>query len=464
VLLTVTTTMPQASDLGYLLHKHPDRVQTFTLTASTAYVFYPEATDESCTVALLLDIDPLALMRNQRGVRERFTLGQHVNDKVYVVSSLMSVALGKAFSTALSGRCNARPELVDQPIPLVIEVACLAARDGVDLPHRLFGPLGWDVDAAVAVFDPQHPEWGNSDYVNLRLTGTVRLADALNHLYVLLPVLDNNKHYWVTDAEVAKLLRAGVDWLGEHPERELITRRYLAHQPAMWRDAMAQLMEIDDVVAAEEQPDVSPPIKPLAWMRREAVLALVRRLQPRRVCDLGCGEGALLAALLSEPGIAEVVGADVSASALSKAERRLHVDGMTERQRGRLTLFQSSLLYRDQRLTNFDVAVLMEVIEHIDLDRLPVLEHHVFAEMRPGAVIVTTPNAEFNRTFVSMAVGAFRHADHRFEWTRPEFRAWARRVAQEHHYGVEFHDVGDADPEAGPATQLALFQSAAGKL
>lgn len=450
--------MPRAFDLGYLLHKHPDRVQSFEMNASTAYVFYPEATAESCTVALLLDIDPLALMRNKRGVRERFTVGQHVNDRAYVASSLMAVALGKAFGTALSGRCTARPELVQHAIPLAIEVACVAARAGADLPQRLFGPLGWTVEAEPADFDPQHPQWGSSDYLRLRLTGNLRLSAALNHLYVLLPVLDNAKHYWVDDAEIAKLLRAGGDWLAEHPEKELIARRYLAHQPGIWRDALAALMPLDDVGIAEEEGEPRPETRPLAVIRRETVLTLLRELRPQRVGDLGCGEGALLAGLLAEPGITEVVGADVSASALAKAERRLHVDGMTERQQTRLTLVQSSLLYRDQRLSELDVAVLMEVIEHVDLDRLPVLERNVFAEMRPAAVIVTTPNAEFNATFPALARGQFRHLDHRFEWTRSEFVGWARRVASEHGYAVTFRQVGDPHPDFGSATQLGLFQ------
>lgn len=459
MLLTVSTTMPQATDLGFLLHKHPDRVQHFAFTAGSYTVCYPEATDDRCTAALLLDVDPVSLLRGKGRQPDTFTLGQYVNDRPYAASSLLAVALGKAFGTAMSGRCKARPELVDQAIPLIIEVPCLPSRGGPDLAERLFAPMGWAVQAQPIALDPQLPEWGDSPYVALRLTGELRLADALHHLYVLLPVLDGSKHYWVSPDEVDKLITSGSGWLGDHPERELITRRYLKNQAPLWRDAMSRLAELDDVPESEagESPRPGPS---LARQRRDTVLEAVRELRPRRVLDLGCGEGALLGPLLAEQGIDQVVGVDVSAAALTRAEKKLHLDTMTERQRDRLTLWQSSLIYRDQRLSGFDVAILMEVIEHIDPDRLEVVEGNVFANIRPASVIITTPNREFNAHYPRLTGGGFRHPDHRFEWDRAEFARWSDSVAQQHGYVVERRPVGERDLDHGPSTQMAVFRLA----
>jgi 3' terminal RNA ribose 2'-O-methyltransferase Hen1 len=466
VLLTLSTTTTPATDLGFLLHKHPDRLQTFDVSSGEAHVFYPEATEERCTAALLLEIDPIALVRGRKGpAGEGFSLGQYVNDRPYASASMVAVALSRVFKTALAGRCEARPELAASAMPLEIALPTVPSRGGEDLATRLFSPLGWTVEARAIPLDETFPEWGSSRYVSLRLTGEMRLADALTHLYVLLPVLDDSKHYWVGTDEVDKLVRAGEGWLSAHPERELITRRYLAHRKALVMSAVARLAEADDAepealdnaldgAEAIEATDV--PV-PLVQQRHAAVLAALRSAGARRVVDLGCGDGALLVALLAEPTLTEVVGVDVSYRSLESAARRLRLDRMPEKRRERLDLFQSALTYRDERLVGYDAAVVMEVIEHLDLTRLPALERCVFGYARPATVVVTTPNVEHNVRFEGLAAGAMRHRDHRFEWSRPEFRGWAERVAGEHGYAVSFLAVGDDDPQVGPPTQMAVF-------
>lgn len=228
VLLTVSTTHTPATDLGYLLHKHPDRVQEFRQSFGVATVFYPEAGDDRCTAALVLEIDPVRLARSRSRNSPDFTLAQYVNDRAYAASSLLAVALAGVFNTARSGRCTARQELADSAIPLEIAIPVLPCRGGPDIAHRLFEPLGWRVEADPIALDDAFPEWGDSRYIRLHLAGTLRLADALNQLHVLLPVLDEAKHYWQGPDEVDKLLRSGGDWLTDHPDRTLITRRYLA--------------------------------------------------------------------------------------------------------------------------------------------------------------------------------------------------------------------------------------------
>ena len=467
MLLTLSTTHRPATDLGFLLHKNPVRAQTVEIGAGTVHVFYPEATEERCTVALLLEVDPIALVRGARG-SEGFSLGQYVNDRPYAASSLLAVALGKAFASARRGVSKERPELAETAIPLQVHLPALSCRGGAEMATRFFAPLGWTVDARAVPLDPEFPRWGDSRYVDLRLTGTLRLADAVNHLYVALPVLDDAKHYWVGTDEVDKLLRAGGGWLAGHPERELITRRYLAHRGSLARQAMARLAEVDDL-DAERLDDAVPdepadrPV-PLVLQRHGAVLAALRSAGASRVLDLGCGDGALLRALIDERQLTEIVGVDVSARALEIAARRLHLDRLPDRQRERITLRQGALTYTDARLRGYDAAVLMEVVEHLDPDRLPALERTVFADAAAGTVIVTTPNVEHNVRYENLAAGTMRHRDHRFEWTRAEFTDWASGVAGRHGYAVRFVPVGADDPEVGPPTQMAVFTRAASEV
>lgn len=464
VLLTITTTATgttPASDLGYLLHKHPDRVQSFDLPVGTAHVLYPESDERRCTAALLLEVDPVGLVRGKRFGGDDFALARYVNDRPYAASSMLAVALGKVWGTALKGRCAARPDLEGLPLPLTVEVPALPATGGADLVERLFSPLGWHVRATPLPLDPEVPRWSDSRYVRLTLTGTMVLADALSHLYVLLPVLDGAKHYWVSTDEVDKLVRTAGGWLAGHPERDLVTRRYLRHQRSFVADATARLDALEDV--ADEQAGTEPleetvATPPLVRLRAEAVLTALRDTAAHRVVDLGCGEGALLRELLADPSFTEVVGVDVSAGALERAERRLGLERMPDSVRARLTLRQSSATYRDRALVGFDAVVLMEVVEHLDPDRLPALERSVLRHARPATVVVTTPNAEHNVRYERLAAGALRHPDHRFEWSREEFAAWASAAAQAHGYAVELRPVGAVDPEVGPPTQLALFR------
>jgi 3' terminal RNA ribose 2'-O-methyltransferase Hen1 len=461
VLLTVTTTHQPATDLGYLLVKHPDKVHSFDMPTGTAYVLYPDATEERCTAALLLDVDPQRLRARDRN--DPFTLGQYVNDRPYAASSLLAGALGKVFRSALRGQSKDRPALAEQPLPLEVHVPVLRCRGEAE---RLFEPLGWTVTATPIPLDDVpagHPLDGDSRYVDLTLTGTLTVRDALNHLYVLLPVLDDAKHYWVAPDEIDKLLRSGAGWLGTHPERVLITRRYLAHRKSLAATAL-ELLDHDEPDTVDVPADTTadedaelPVVRKqsLAEQRRDAVLAALSEVGATRVLDLGCGGGALLGALLKDRRFTEIVGTDVSSRALDMAARRLRLDRLPERQRDRIKLWQSALTYRDDRLRGYDAAVLMEVVEHLDPPRLPALEAAVFGHSRSGAVIVTTPNAEYNVKYEGLT--GLRHSDHRFEWARAEFRSWAGTVAAAHGYDVVFRGVGDEDPILGTPTQLALF-------
>ena len=464
MLLTLTTTHAPATDLGYLLRKNPARPQAFELSFGTAHVFYPEASDERCTAALLLEVDPVGLVRNRRGPSgEGFSLEQYVNDRPYAASSFLSVAIAQVLGSALSGTSKERPELATRQIPLVAKLSVVPCRGGEGFLRQLFEPLGYAVSATHHPLDERFPEWGEGPYFTVELSGTVTLHDLLTHLYVLVPVLDNDKHYWIGEEEVEKLLRHGGAWLGTHPQKDAIVRRYLKHRRHLADEALARLIEADpdEAAAVEEhragEEELVEQKLSLNDHRLSTVLSELRAAGVKRVLDLGCSYGNLLRRLLEDRHFEQVVGLDVSHRALEIAAERLHLDRMPERQRQRIQLLHGSLIYRDERLSGFDAAAVVEVIEHLDPPRLASFERVLFEFARPGTVVVTTPNVEYNVRFETLPAGQFRHRDHRFEWTRAQFQHWANRVAERFGYAVRFLPVGPEDPEVGPATQMGVF-------
>lgn len=465
MLLTITNHKAPATDLGYLLHKNPDKVQSFDLSFGQAHIFYPEATHERCIAALLLDVDPIALVRTRRGpAGEGGALAQYVNDRPYVASSFLSVAIARTLASALAGTSKGRPQLVDQPLPLTAKIAVLPCRGGEDILRRLFEPLGYKVTAERLPLDERFPEWGESSYFSVELQHEIPLKDLLGHLYVLVPVLDAEKHYWVGDDEVEKLLKRGEGWLQAHPERELIVKRYLRRQKKLITEALARLVEeeqpeveTEEEKKQEQEEAIEKPIL-LNQLRLEAVLSAVKETGATRVIDLGCGEGKLLRDLLKEKQFTEIAGMDVSHRSLAIAAERLHLDTMPERQKQRIRLFQGSLMYRDGRIAGFEAATVVEVIEHLDPPRLAAFERVLFEHAKPGAIILTTPNADYNVRFETLPAGQFRHKDHRFEWTRAQFQHWANAIATRFGYSVEFRPVGNLDPEVGAPTQMGFFR------
>lgn len=467
MLLTVSTTHRPATDLGFLLMKHPDNVHETGLPFGRATVFYPEANEERCTAALTVEVDPVELVRGKAGSGRAGGGGleeQYVTDRPYAASSLLSVALGRTFNTAMAGRSKLRQDLADSAIPLEAMVTPLPARaGGGDLVERLFAPLGYQVRTQAIPLDPVHPEWGDSPYVTLELRAETRLSALLTHLFVLVPVLDNRKHYYIGEDEVQKLLRKGEGWLDSHPERELIVRRYLKGFRSLVRSAMAGFDEAVEPEAAESatardaaEEAIETPIR-LNDERMERVVDALRTLGASSVLDLGCGEGRLLRALLKERRFTRIVGVEVAPRVLAAAADRMRLERMPDLQRKRIELLQGSLVYRDERLKGFDAASVVEVIEHIEAERLPAFEAALFGHACPAAVVVTTPNREYNALFPGLADGALRHPDHRFEWTRAEFEHWALTVAAAHAYDVRFEAIGPTDPELGAPTQMGVF-------
>lgn len=460
--LTISAPISGA-DLGYLLLKNPARVHSFDLAFGKAHVVYSDTSEHSAAASLLLDIDPVGLVRGRSQAAGEGTLDQYVNDRPYVSSSFLSVAMSRVFGTAMGGKSKERQELADRDSEWTALIAAAPCRGGETLIRELFEPLGYGVQIERHPLDRRFPEWGEGFHYTIRIAGRKRLQDLLAHIYVLVPVLDAEKHYWVGDDEVEKLLRKGEGWLAKHPKRETIASRYLRHDRRLTRDALARLADDDapdpeavEQERANEELQIEAPIR--LWEQRiGAVLSVLKAADAKTVLDLGCGEGKLLKPLLQDKSFERLTGMDVSWRSLEIAGRRLYLDQMPEAQRKRIELIHGSLMYRDKRLEGYDAATVVEVIEHLDPPRLAAFERVLFECARPKIAVITTPNAEYNVKFPTLGPGQFRHKDHRFEWSRAEFAAWARRVAERLGYAVRFLPVGAEDPAVGAPTQMGVF-------
>ena len=462
MLLSITSTHRPATELGYLLHKHPDRFQSFDMSFGKVHVYYPEVGDERCTACLLLDVDSVGMVRG-KNPDQNFLLAQYVNDRPYAASSFMSVAISQVFGSALQGRCKDRPELATAPLPLTVRIDVLPVRGGETFLRAVFEPLGYEVEAARYPLDELFAEWGDSPYFSVVVRKTVTLVDLLTHLYVLIPVFDSRKHYFVGADEVEKLVDKSADWLADHPEKEEITRRYLRFQPSLYRMALARLVQEEEPVEADEdnKPEKSEEVleRPISLneQRLGAVVAVLRASGAKRVLDLGCGAGSLIREIMKDKEFNEIVGMDVSIRSLEAAQKRLKLERLPSSQANRIKLIHGSLMYRDKRLEGFDAAAVVEVVEHLDPPRLSAFERVLFQYARPRTVVLTTPNREYNVMWETLPAGQFRHPDHRFEWTRAEFQHWAHGIAERFGYAVRFLPVGPEDKALGPPTQMGVF-------
>ncbi len=475
MLITLSTTHQPTSDLGFLLHKHPDKIQSVDLGVGKAHVFYPEYTDERIQVALLIDINPIDLVRGKAGSHKNqsnFTLEHYVNDTPYISGSYMSVALSKAFSTAMNGQCRNLPELVEKPMSFEVQLSTLSAPyGGEQIIRTCFEPLGYSIECERHTLDSKNPIWGESRYYNVVLAGTQRLQDLLSHLYLLIPAINNDRHYFIGAGEIEKLMEKGKSWLPEHPARDQIVERYLKNLRGLSSEAITKLdtaktkeetvSNMDEADAIEsansKEPELQERKQTLHQIRLNLALQEALKSGAHSILDLGCGEGKMLRLLLKEKQFTQILGMDVSYKELVRAKERLYWDEMPPRQKERIELIHGALTYRDHRLDGFDAALVIEVIEHLDENRLGSFERVLFEFARPKTIILSTPNQEYNQLFETLPENAFRHSDHRFEWTRKAFETWAEKVSTQFEYNVRYLAVGEEDPTFGAPSQMAVF-------
>lgn len=455
MLLTITYTGHNTQELGYLLHKNPYRPQEFSLNSGMAYVFYPEVSDEKTTMALLLDINPIDLAKGKQGSATG-GLFDYVNDRPYTASSFLSTAITRLFNTAMNGRCDKKQDLADTPIDLTANIFSIYGTE--EFAKKIFVPLGYTVKTTKNTLDEKFSEWGESPYINLEISEKIRLSDLLNHIYVLIPVFDKQKHYYISEDEIDKLISHGGEWLADHPAKNEIIYRYFLMKKSYAHRTIDRLTESEPVEEiTDDEPKDEKKIS-LNSMRLETVKNAVLASGAESVIDLGCGECRLTKILLDQKQIKKVTAIDVSAHELEKAKSRLHYDTMNEHRRNKLTLMQASLTYRDKRFSGYDCACVIEVIEHIEPLRLPAFERNVFEFANPATVILTTPNKEYNDNYEFIPSGQLRHNDHRFEWTREEFKTWADYICRKFGYTVTISGIGEDDGIHGTPTQMGVFK------
>jgi len=464
--LSIATTRPGARDLGFLLHKHPDRLYSGDTSRGKVTGFFPEATETRAEFVLICEVDPVERVR---GMAWDAGIAQYVEPQPFLAASYLSQAISSALRSALNGVAGTKRDpdedaalkrLAKEEWPLEIKVG--PVRTSAELAVSLFEPLGWEVSVESHALGVPGIPAGKSDLHVLTLTGRTTVKAALSALYVLLPVLDPRKHYFYDESEVTKLLDKAADWLPTHPYRDLIVRRYLSKSGDL-RDAAMGLLESQDSAEAPapgfaadvgyEDPDHVTPHDE----RQSRIVDIVEEMRSARVLDLGCGDGKLLARLTESPVPREIVGMEPSRRDLERARKRLS-GNPAKVMDPRVTLLHGSLTYADERLSGFDVAILSEVIEHIDPDRLSLVERALFGSMKPKAVVLTTPNGSYNALFGQLYQGRFRHPDHRFEWTVAECEAWAARVAATYGYTATVEGIGPHDEEHGHLSHLVIFK------
>ncbi len=452
-MLLISTTHKPATDLGFLLHKNPQRTHEAQFTFGNAWLFYPEVTEERCTAALVLNIDAVGLTRSRS--QNQAAIESYVNDRPYVAGSMLATAMTKMLGTAIGGRSKERPELAQSIIPLEARLPVVSATSE-GFVRGLFEPLGWEVEVKTLPLDPQFPEWGESTYFDVTLRGEGRLCDLLNQIYLLVPVMDSRKHYYFDRDEVEKLLRKAEGWLKDHPLQSAIIQRYLRRRQSLIQMALDQLND-----GIEETPEETPtePVeekpKRLHLVRHDAVREEIQAAGAKSVLDLGCGNGRLVRWLVKQASIDKVVGVEVS---WRLVERLLDfAERLPSHSKRKLEIIHGSLLYHDARLEGFDFAAVVEVIEHLDPARLTAFERVLFERAKPKRVCVTTPNREYNAVYEAEGMTGMRHDDHRFEWTREEFKQWVDQVCERNGYRAEIKGIGEEHPEFGASSQMAVF-------
>lgn len=465
--LNIRATGAGAGMLSHLLAKNPNNLYDRMEKEARVRIVFTASSEEETEALIYVTPDPVELVKGTSSAHNDIT--QYINDREFVVSSLFCTYIRSALGTALNGKPKeAYLSWVDQPLALELEFGPVAS----NLPdlslEELFTALGYEVQL----------ERGNAEYsFNLKSRSSVRyiklkakqtLQTALRQLFVLIPALDDYKHYYISDDEVDKIRRYGEGWLENHPQRGLILKRTLRfagaikqYEELMVRDGNlqesrtldgARVGEIGEETAA---PAEAPKVR-LNDLRYAAIADVVEGLAVKRsIVDFGSGEGKLSVRLSSVPGVSEIKAVEPSATAQMRAlDRFAKLVG-----RPGITVPEpvtGSLFYYDESLRGKDVMILCEVIEHIDEYRLGRVMDTIFHEYAPGTLIITTPNKEYNAVY-EMDQEEMRHGDHRFEWDREAFAVWCSRWTSAYKYSVQLSGIGELAQEYGYPTQMAIF-------
>ncbi|HWO95040.1 MAG TPA: 3' terminal RNA ribose 2'-O-methyltransferase Hen1 [Bacillus sp. (in: firmicutes)] len=446
-----------AENLSRLLAKNPNNLYDREEKGNRTRLVFTSSNEREAEAVIFVTPDPVELVRNSPGI---FDITQYINDREFAVSSLFCSYIRTALGTALNGKPKEEfIEWVDHPFNMEVGFGPVASHLSDQTIRELFEPLGYLIEIERGEADYSFNLKQKSSARYLKLKGQITVQQALRHLFILIPVLDNYKHYFIDEKEIEKIQRYGEGWLDEHP-----LRSYIIEQSLRFKELINKVPISSSIVTENKvNDDVSAPPKiRLNEQRYQAIIDKVESLPlNQKVVDFGSGEGKLSVRLGMVPNVQEILAVEPSESSQLRALERF------EKAAGKdqfvcPTPIWGSLFYYDERLRGKDIIILCEVIEHIDEFRLPNIMKTIFGEYRPNALIVTTPNHEYNAVY-DMDEN-MRHADHRFEWTRGEFKDWCETWIAKFPYSMQLQGIGQEHEEYGFPTQMCTFVRKEGEL
>lgn len=432
-----------AEAVSYLLAKNPNNLYERDEKGFKVRSVYSVFTKEEVKYLIYVKPDPIDLVRSSPQV---YDISHYINDREFAVSSLFVSAIRKALGTALNGKPQEEyVQWVEHRFDMEVAFGPIAT----DLPDgelaELFKPIGYNVEIKRAASTLR----SKSSALFITLTGKQTIQNLLKHLFILIPVIDNYKHYFIDEREIEKVDRYGEGWLDAHPLKQFIVKRALRFQN------LIRQSKFYDRERHNQENRETKKIR-LNELRYEKIVDFIRTIPKRdTVVDLGAGEGKLSVKLGYLDGVKEILSVEPSNKSRVRAIQRFEeaegTDGFTLP-----TSLAGSLFYFDDRLVNKDIMVLCEVIEHIDEYRIPKMMEAIFRSYQPRVLIVTTPNQEYNVIYDMDET--MRHHDHRFEWTRDDFQENCEQWIKESPYYIQFEGIGEEHPEYGTPTQMAIFR------
>lgn len=455
--LTIKAIGENSRVISYLLSKNPSNLYDRDEKGSRVRLVYTAFTEEETEILIYVTPDPVELVRNSPNT---FDITQYINDREFAVSSLFCSYIKSALATALNGKPKEEfIKWVDYKFNLVLGFGPVAS----DLPdaviESIFTHLGYEVNIERGLTDYSFQLKSRSSVRYITLTGHQTLQNAMRHLFILIPVMDNYKHYYMDKSEVDKLERYGAGWLDDHPMRDLIIKRSLKFKELIREVAVPQ-KEVFIKEESETVEETEVKVR-LNEQRYQTIVDIVTNLPHKEtVVDFGSGEGKLSVRLGFAPGVKEILAVEPSQMSQLRAMQKWDKARASE---GFLAPTQvwGSLFYFDTRLCDKDVMILSEVIEHIDEFRLPPIMETVFVQYTPKTIIINTPNYEYNVVYEMQ--DNLRHRDHRFEWTREQFNSWCNELSAKYKYSVNIGGIGEEDQDFGFPTQIAVFCKTGGE-
>ncbi len=429
--------------VSYLIAKNPNNVYERNEKGFKVRLVYSIFNKEEVQFVIYVKPDPIDLVRNSSDLLD---ITHYINDREFAVSSLFITAIRKALGTALNGKPDEEyQKWVEHPFDIEVAFGPVATDLRDQDVADLFEPIGYQVE----IERGESTIRTRSSARFVKVSGRQTVQNALKHVSILIPVIDNYKHYFLDEREVEKLERYGEGWLENHPLKQLIVKRALR-----FNALISQSKYYEKKQHYPKQAE-SPKIR-LNDLRYEAILNVIQTLsQKDTIVDLGAGEGRLSVQLGFLEGVKEILSIEPSNKSRLKAIERFEQvkvkEGYVEPQS-----LPGSLFYFDSRLQNKDIIILCEVIEHINEDRLPKIFETILHDYRPKTLIVTTPNQEYNVLYEMD--DEMRHDDHRFEWTRAEFAQHVEGWAVSYPYQVTIRGIGEEHPIHGHPTQMAIFR------